>query len=317
MAVHVGLQDSTIEITKLRHILASTNTPPPSRCRLQRNAERVATVTVQATIDNLKQKREQTKAIKILRGMPENAPINISMDARYNSTTVKNSYGAGQAASQAIGVAIEWQTDQHQIVGFHLENKLCKVGSMLRSQGHNVTCPGHERCSATLRAVDPISEYDIGKQIGHSFAQDNVVIRCVATDGDASASRRVQDAMKAVPTERQADTTHLGQTRFRHIMKASFSSRMFPGETATISAKNKRTFAEDVKTKCQKIYTNVQTLYSSDIITITSRLPRIIQTTIDCYAGSCKNCRQYEAICRGVTRLNTTDADRSTLQALI
>ena len=89
--------------------------------------------------------------MNILRGLPENAPINISMDVRYNSTTVKNSYGAGQAALQVIGAAIEWQTDQHQIVAFHLENKLCKVRSMLCSQGHNVTCPGHERCSATLQ----------------------------------------------------------------------------------------------------------------------------------------------------------------------
>ena len=109
------------------------------------------------------------------------------------------------------------------------------------------------------------TEYDIGKKIGHSFAQDNVAIRYVATDGDVSASHGVQDAMLAVPTERQADTTHLGQTQFRHIMKASFSPRMFPGETAIIRAENKRMFAEDVKTRCQKIYTNVHTLYSSDI----------------------------------------------------
>ena len=322
------------KITKIHNILAATNTPLPSRCGLQRNADRVAAITAQATMDNLKQKREQTKEINILRGLPENAPINISMDVRYNSTTVKNSYGVGQAALQAIRAAIEWQTDQHQIVGFHLENKLCKVGSMLRSQGHNVTCPGHERCSATLRAVDPISEYDIGKQIGHSFAQDNVAIRYVATDGDASASRGVQEAMPAVPTERQADTTHLGQTQFRHIMKASFSPRMFPGETAIIRAENKRMFAEDVKTRCQKIYTNVHTLYSSDITTITSKMPRIIQTTIDCYAGSCKNCRGHAVVCRGglqnnwwhksqhlkasgVTRLNMTDANRLTLQGLI
>ena len=201
VALHVGLQDSTIGITKMRNILAATNTPPPSRYGLQRNADRVAAITAQAIMDNLKQKREQTKEINILRGVPENAPINISMDVRYNSTTVKNSYGVGQAASQVIGAAIEWQTDQHQIVDFHLENKLCKVGSMLRSQGHNVTYPGHERCSATLRAVDPISEYDIGKQIRHSFAQDNVAIRYVATDGDASASREVQDDMPAVPTK--------------------------------------------------------------------------------------------------------------------
>ena len=158
-----------------------------------------------------------------MRGLPENVPINRSMDVRYNATAHKNSYGVGQAVSQAIGAAIEWQTDQRQIISFHIENKLCKVGAMLRSQGHNVTCPSHERCSATLRAVDPISEYEIGKQIGHSFAQDNVAIRYVATDGDALASRGLQDAMPAVPIERQADTTHLGQTQFRHIMKVSFS----------------------------------------------------------------------------------------------
>ena len=142
-------------------------------------------------------------------------------------------------------------------------------------------------------------ECTTGKQIDHSFAQDNVAIRYVATDGDDSASRGVQDAMPTVPTERQADTTHLGQTQFRHIMKASFFPRMFPGETAIIRAENKRMFAEDVKTRCQKIYTSVHTLYSSDITTITSKMPKKIQATVDCYAGSYKNCCQHAVVCRG------------------
>ena len=46
-------------------------------------------------MDDLKQKREQTKEINIMRGLPENAPINISMDVRYNATAHKNSYGVG------------------------------------------------------------------------------------------------------------------------------------------------------------------------------------------------------------------------------
>ena len=56
VTLHDGLQDSTIGITKMRHILAATNTPPPSRCGLQRNADRVAAITAQATMDDLKQK---------------------------------------------------------------------------------------------------------------------------------------------------------------------------------------------------------------------------------------------------------------------
>ena len=61
VALHVGLQDSTMGITKMRHILAATNTSPPSRCGLKRNADRVTAITAQATMDALKQKREQTK----------------------------------------------------------------------------------------------------------------------------------------------------------------------------------------------------------------------------------------------------------------
>ena len=109
---------------------------------------------------------------------------------------------------------------------------------------------------------------------------------------------------------------------------------MFPGETAIIRAEKKRMFAEDVKTRCQKINTSVYTLYSSDITTITSKMPKITQTTVDCYAGSCKNCRRHAVVCRGglqnnwwhkaqhlkasgMTRLNMTDGDRLTLQGLI
>ena len=140
--------------------------------------------------------------------------------------------------------------------------------------------------------------------------------------------------MPAAPIERQADTTHLGQTQFRHIMKASFSPRMFPGETALTRAEKKRMFVEDVKTRCQNIYTSVHTLYSSDITTITSKMLKLIQTIVDCYAGSCKNCRRHAVVCRGglqnnwwhksqhlkasgMTRLNLTDGNWLTLQGLI
>ena len=136
------------------------------------------------------------------------------MAVRYNSTSLKNSYGCGQSASQAVGTAIEWQTDKHEILGFHMENKLCKLGSSLRNQGQNVSCTGHQGCTATIRVVDPMSEYEIGRQIGVSFAQQQVGLKFVATDGDAKAFHGLQDAMLTVAAERQADTTHLGQTQF-------------------------------------------------------------------------------------------------------
>ena len=118
-----------------------------------------------------------------------------------------------------------------------------------------MSCPGHQGCTATICVVDPISEYEIGRQIGVSFAQQQVVLKFVATYGDVKAFHGLQDAMPTIEAERQADTTHLGQTQFRHIMRAYFSSRMFLGENAMVRAENKKMFAKDVRTRCQKIYT--------------------------------------------------------------
>ena len=61
VALHVGLQDSTMGITKMRHILAATNTPPPSRCGLQRNADKVAAITAQATMHDLRKESKQKR----------------------------------------------------------------------------------------------------------------------------------------------------------------------------------------------------------------------------------------------------------------
>ena len=60
-AIHVGLQDTTMGNTKLRHILPTTNTPPPSRSGMQRTSNRVATITSQSTTDDLQQMSEKTR----------------------------------------------------------------------------------------------------------------------------------------------------------------------------------------------------------------------------------------------------------------
>ena len=54
-------------------------------------------------MDDLKEKRENTKEINIPYGLPENAPICISMDVRYNSTTLKTSYRIQHTVTFPIG----------------------------------------------------------------------------------------------------------------------------------------------------------------------------------------------------------------------
>ena len=188
VAIHVGLQDSTLGNTNLRHIMTTTNTPSPSRSGMQKTSNQVSTITSQSTTDDLQQNRENTREVNVLRDLAVSAPINISMDVRYNSTSLKNSYGCGQ----------------QEIIGVHLENKLCKQGASLHNQGQNTSWPGHQGCTATIRAV----EFEIGCQIGISFAQHQVGIKCVETDGDVKASHGLQDAMPIVATERKL-TQHI------------------------------------------------------------------------------------------------------------
>ena len=272
VALQIGLQDSAISNTKMCYLLTSANVPPPSRRGMQKTANKVATITAQHTVDDLKQKREKIREVNSLRGHEHNAAINISTDVRYNSSSLKNSCGAGQSCSQAIATCIEW--------------------------------PGHEGCTATIPVVDPISEYRMGREMGLNLAKDNVRVKLVATDGDALGSRGIQAGMPAIAIERQSDTTHLGETQFRHIMKTPFSPRMFPGDTAIIRAENKKMFAEYVKNRCQKVYTDMHTLYAGGIAVITKKMPRIIQATLDRYAGSCRNCRRHGIVCKGGTRNN-------------
>ncbi|CAC5388477.1 unnamed protein product [Mytilus coruscus] len=76
----------------------------------------------------------------------------------------------GQNASQAIGIACENETNNHDIIGFHLINKLCWVVAWLCSRGYDVECPNHEYCTANSNRYDPLSEKDLGYEIENSTA---------------------------------------------------------------------------------------------------------------------------------------------------
>lgn len=120
-----------------------------------------------------------------------------------------------------MGVAIENQTDQQQIVGVHLQNKLCWVGAHLRNRGFQVNCPGsHVGCTANTAEAQPLSEYTIGEKLGDLFVEDGIFLKYVTTDGDARIAEGVDLAMTKMAANwvviRQADTTYLGQSQFKN-----------------------------------------------------------------------------------------------------
>lgn len=307
VALQVALQDSTCGNAKARLILAGTNTPPPSRSGMQNLANKVGTITAMMTSDDLAKRREDLKEINSLRGLSKNSPINIGMDVRYNSNTIAGRCKMGQNASQAIGTAIEHQTDQKQIVAYDIRNQLCSKGKYLQKAGLDVTCPGgHPGCTANTSVTEPLSEYKIGEEIGNLFANQGILIRHVTTDGDARSADGVASAQgKVNPNSeviRQADTTHLGQGLFKAIQRITFSKNMFPGINAAQRADQKKCFGLDIKERCEIIYNELQEFYFADaekLKKIEKESQKAVELILDCYSGNCTHCRRGFTACGG------------------
>ena len=319
-------------------LLASTNTPPPCRSAMQRASNRVGTLTVAATLEDMRQRREELKRVSQLRGLPASESVNIAMDVRYNSTTITGRGKMGQNASQAIAVAVEGHTSQKQIVSMCLANKLCHAGAWMRAKGFTVKCPGgHAGCTASHPAALPFSEYDMGKQMGEEMALQNIMIKFATTDGDGRSAEGVQAAMTQLDplwqVIRQADTTHLGQGQFRQVLKADFSKGMFPGEGPERKKEQQKMLALDVKNRCHRIFQEIYAEHTGDMVKISKMMPTVIEVTLDCYAGDCSHCRRRSVVCSGgaknwfassiylsacgISHLNVSEEDRAILRELL
>ena len=339
VGLQVGLLESAIGNAKTRVLLASSNISPPNRAGMQHLSNRVGSIISTAVDDDLKTRRSNIALVNHLRGLPQTAPINVSLDSRYNSQTITGTYKQGTNASQAVGLAIECQTDSRDIIGVYTENKLCWVGASLRNKGYDVECPGgHANCTATIAPEDPLSEYNIGRQLGRQLTGQGVLVKHAVTDGDARSAQGLEAGIaEQYPTwkvQRQSDTTHLSAGQFRHTMKTRFTERMFPGSTAELRKEQQKIFSLDVKGRCQKIYTELHAMHTGNMTKIAARMPKVIEATLNCYSGDCSKCRRNAIVCGGgrktgwwtkslylrpnqLTHLNITHSDREKLRALL
>ena len=305
----VGLQETTMGNTKARVLLAAANVPPPSKKSMDRSAVKVSTLTSAAIEQDLSKERLKLKETSALRGLEADAPINVSIDGRYNSTVIAGRYKAGQNASQAISIAVENHTAQKKVVAAYIENKLCWTGSWLRNRGFAVYCPGgHEGCTATIAGTETLSELRMGEKIGDMFAADQVLVKYVTTDGDARTAEGVQAAMRKLFPEwqvvRKADPVHLGQSQMRHTIASTFSVEMFSGRTREVKREQQRTLALDMKSRCHAIFHKLFVETGGNMEKIRRRMPGVLTATVACYSGDCSHCRKTSVVCDGGARKN-------------
>ena len=175
-------------------------------------------LTSAAIEQDLCRERLTMKHSNRMRGLAEDAPINVSIDARYSNTVVASRSKTVHNSSQAIEIAVENQTGQRKVVAASMENKLCWRGSRLRNKGFKVQCPGgHTGCTATLPTADPLSELRIEEKLAEKFAKEQVMVKYVTSDGDARTAEGVKAAMQKLFPDweviRKADPVHIGQSQ--------------------------------------------------------------------------------------------------------
>ncbi|CAC5364776.1 unnamed protein product [Mytilus coruscus] len=150
----------------------------------------------------MSEKLEIVKSVNRERGLPENV-INVTVDGRYNSQTITSKKKPGLNATQAFTLAIETMTERKYIVASFAQNQMCWKGAWLRGE----------------RAA-PVSEYQMGKEIGSQLALQDILVKNATTDGDGRAAKGIDDATRALhpmwKVERLADYVHLGQSQFEH-----------------------------------------------------------------------------------------------------
>ena len=287
-----------------RIILNHLNLPAGCKSSMQRQANSVSKAVTALNKADMTRKAEQVIGDNRAKGIENPEVIGISMDGRYNSTTFGSTKKPGQNASQGLSLGIETCTTHKYIISRVLKNKLCYTGAWLSGKGYDVTCPGgHPDCTANMDRHTPMSEYDMGRDIGNQLALQGILVKYATTDGDSASAKGIEDAIKHLhplwQVERLADPRHLAVSQFRQCNKATFSETMFPGRSRLCKKAQQKTLSQDVKARCSLVIRELMKKHNGDVKQMSQDLPPVLRATISCYGGDCSKCRQHSLVCHG------------------
>lgn len=124
IALAYAIQNTAIGAEKIIELLTCLDIPAPSKSFMQTLLCKTSRKMTELNKLDMNDKIQKVKEVNVTRGHPENI-INISTDARYNSSVMFSRKTPGQNASQAFSLAVETNTDRKYILACAVQNKLC------------------------------------------------------------------------------------------------------------------------------------------------------------------------------------------------
>ena len=296
LAVQVGLTDTPMANAGLQTLLHSLDVPSPSTSTLQSRATFVNQKLVEVNKEDMKMRRGNLKKINRLKGLPEDYPIRVEGDARYNNPLYT---AAGktpfQPASQVVYTLCVNVTSNHQ---------LCQTDALqAQRKGGVQKCVTENHvgeCTATITAQQSIGdEYRWATDCVEELLEDNITVKYFTTDCDSCANTAAGDCYKHYQKE-HSPPRHLKDTQQRRkIINTTFSHAMFPGRLAAQRAKSKQWFADDVVKRCAAEQKEAYTRYHGDDAKLKTALSYSMDAIISCYQGNHASCSKHSFVCDG------------------
>ena len=259
VSLAMALTDVSIGIQAFRYICCCLDIPPATKTNMHRH--------MCNTSDSIKQLNETDMTKKLQLASQQNnsddpSGLTVAGDGKYQSRGKVAYNRPGQNASQAYMAFKELHTANKYIIGLVVENKLCWTGAFLKARGFDVKCPeGHEGCTSNLRRVEAFSERRMAMVFAERLYIQDYWISAITTDGDTKACLGINDF-------------------YQSLEKHFFAKK---GRCSLILNKlfDEHGRAED------------------GIERIVQKLPDILHTTVECYAGNCSNCCEHSMVCSG------------------
>jgi hypothetical protein len=305
MALVVGLMTAGVGPTGIRNILLHLGMPVPALTTLQSLSYQVSRAITKLNEEDMRERREDLQNAATTSGVD----IAAEADARYNNPLTS---GGGrtpfQPATQSVYTVCENVTQNKEIIGLNVKNKLCKTGQIMRKRGQPVTCPNHPKCTANIPMDKSIGdEFTWCKETFEEMGKDTdpLKFKYLTTDLDSRAG----EALKAVQQSDNVDsenlkcTRHLSQSQRRRVGNTKFSQNMFPGKAADRES-IQRQLSYNIARRCTKEFNVCFNIHGGNLNKIKRKLTYVTDAIVECYKGNHTLCKRHSYACHG-TKKNT------------
>ena len=136
----------------------------------------------------------------------------------------------------------------------------------------------------------------MGLNIAKKLSLNDILIKYACSDGDARSVDGLSHGFKAInpmwEVVRQSDTTHLGMSQYKKLLKATFSKDFFPPNIHLKADKDhlQKCLAEDLRSRCHIIHNNLYNDCEGNLEKMSKKVKVIVKRLIKCYSGEHKYC---------------------------